>query len=83
MPVLAENNASEGRYPLDSPTLLWMPHCDLDLYESILAANWTREQLSYVILVSNRLGDYADSNSRQKLETRAPCLARVREYRTV
>ncbi|KAJ7489871.1 SRR1-domain-containing protein [Mycena galericulata] len=58
--VLCENN--EGRYPLKVPTILWMPHCDLDLYESILAANWSRERLP---------------NPRQKLETRAPCLLRI------
>ncbi|KAJ6547395.1 SRR1-domain-containing protein, partial [Mycena capillaripes] len=82
--VLSANTASgfgssfqEGKHPLDTPTLLWMPHCDLDLYESVLAANWSREQLEYVILISNRLGDYVDSNPRHKLETRAPCLLRL------
>ncbi|KAJ7738512.1 SRR1-domain-containing protein [Mycena maculata] len=76
--VLTENN--EGRYPLKVPTILWMPHCDLELYESILATNWSREQLAYVILISNRLRDYVDSNPRHKLETRAPCLLRLEEF---
>ncbi|KAJ7109211.1 SRR1-domain-containing protein [Mycena epipterygia] len=78
--VSAENKASvlgEGRYSLDSPTILWMPHCDLELYENVLRANWSREQLPYVILISNRLGDYVDSNPKHKLETRAPCLLRL------
>ncbi|KAJ7694199.1 SRR1-domain-containing protein [Mycena rosella] len=75
MGVLSENK--EGRYSLDSPTILWMPHCDLDLYENILGANWSPEQLANVILISNRLGDYVDSNPRHKLETRAPCLLRI------
>lgn len=75
MRLLSENK--EGRYPLDTPTILWMPHCDLDLYENVLRANWSRAQLPYVILISNCLRDYVDSNPRHKLETRAPCLLRV------
>ncbi|KAJ7090038.1 SRR1-domain-containing protein [Mycena crocata] len=71
--------AQEGRYPLDTPTIFWMPHCDLDLYESVLATNWSREQLACMILICNRLGDYVDSNPRHKLETRAPCLLRFEE----
>ncbi|KAJ7685026.1 SRR1-domain-containing protein [Mycena polygramma] len=67
----------DGKHPLDAPTLLWMPHCDLDLYENVLAANWSREQLAYVILIANRLGDYVEGNPRHKLETRAPCLLRL------
>ncbi|KAJ7470593.1 SRR1-domain-containing protein [Mycena latifolia] len=77
MRVLSENK--EGSYPLDSATILWMPHCDLGLYENVLRANWSRERLPYVILISNRLGDYVDSNPRHKLETRAPCLLRVEQ----
>ncbi|KAJ7219120.1 SRR1-domain-containing protein [Mycena pura] len=73
--MLAENKASgEGRYPLEAPTILWMPHCDLGLYENVLAANWSRTQLSYIILISNRLGDYVDSTPKRKLETMAPCV---------
>ncbi|KAJ6630662.1 SRR1-domain-containing protein, partial [Mycena sp. CBHHK59/15] len=56
--ILPENK--DGRYPLEVPTILWMPHCDMDLYENLLRANWSREQLSRVILISNRLGDYVD-----------------------
>ncbi|KAJ6496518.1 SRR1-domain-containing protein [Mycena vitilis] len=67
----------DGKHPLNAPTLLWMPHCDLDLYENVLAANWSREQLAYVILIANRLGDYVEGNPRHKLETRAPCLLRL------
>jgi hypothetical protein len=43
-----------------------MPHCDLDLYESILATNWSREQLGYMVLISNRLGDYVDRSVAKK-----------------
>ncbi|KAJ7040970.1 SRR1-domain-containing protein [Mycena alexandri] len=71
---LSENKANHS---LEATTILWMPHCDLDLYESVLAANWSREQLPYVLLISNRLEDYVDSIPRQKLETRASCLLQL------
>ncbi|KAF7367232.1 Translation machinery-associated protein 20 [Mycena sanguinolenta] len=73
--VLSENK--EGKHTLDAPTILWMPHCDLDLHESVLAANWSHEQLGRIVLISNRLGDYVDGNPRKKLEVRAPCLLRL------
>jgi hypothetical protein len=37
-----------------------MPHCDKELYDSILEANWTPDQLSNFILVGNRLAEYID-----------------------
>ncbi|KAJ6519456.1 hypothetical protein C8R45DRAFT_1066151 [Mycena sanguinolenta] len=67
----------DGKHALDAPTILWMPHCDLDLHESVLAANWSHEQLERMVLISNRLGDYVDGNPRKKLEIRAPCLLRL------
>ncbi|KAJ7285679.1 SRR1-domain-containing protein [Mycena rebaudengoi] len=79
--VLPENEAAQnGNYPLKAPTILWMPHCDMDLYENVLRANWSCEQLRCAILVSNRLGDYIDSNPRYKLEKRVPCILRIEEY---
>ncbi|KAJ6546516.1 SRR1-domain-containing protein [Mycena vulgaris] len=77
--VLHENKASYRRIARTGLALMQMPHCDLDLYENVLRANWSRERLPYVILISNRLGDYIDSNPRHKLETRAPCLLRVEQ----
>ncbi|KAJ7149133.1 SRR1-domain-containing protein [Mycena filopes] len=62
---------------LYATTILWMPHCDLDLYEGVLAANWSEEKLPNAILIANRLGDYVDSNPSHKMETRAPCLLRL------
>ncbi|KAK7064565.1 translation machinery-associated protein 20 [Favolaschia claudopus] len=67
----------EGKHTLDVPTILWMPHCDLDLYENLLSANWSPEKLERMVLISNRLSDYVESNPKRKLETRAPCLVRI------
>ncbi|KAF8061556.1 hypothetical protein FPV67DRAFT_284969 [Lyophyllum atratum] len=68
--LLTENK--DAAYALDRPTLCFMPHCDLELYENLISANWSKERLPNVILVANRLADYIDSNPRHKLETRAP-----------
>ncbi|KAG6831295.1 hypothetical protein H0H92_011502 [Tricholoma furcatifolium] len=67
-PTTSEDHA------LDRPTLCFMPHCDLELYESVIKANWTRGRLPRLLLVANRLMDYIDSNPRHKLEARAPFL---------
>ncbi|KAH6919012.1 SRR1-domain-containing protein [Coprinopsis sp. MPI-PUGE-AT-0042] len=55
---LCENKA--GRYELLVPTLCFMPHCDKELYDSILQANWTPDRLRNFILVGNRLAEYID-----------------------
>ncbi|KAJ7063145.1 SRR1-domain-containing protein [Mycena amicta] len=57
---LGLTDKQDGRHPLDAPTILWMPHCDLDLYESVLATNWSHDQLTYMTLIANRLGDYVE-----------------------
>jgi hypothetical protein len=35
-----------------------MPHCEADLYEDILRANWTPERISNILLIANQLEDY-------------------------
>ena len=50
----------EARCELRSPTLVFMPHCELDLYENLLRANWTSSRLPNVLLVANALSDYAE-----------------------
>jgi hypothetical protein len=40
--------------------MLFMPHCDRDLYEKILRVNWTVEQLQNILLIANHFGDYVD-----------------------
>ncbi len=37
-----------------------MPHCGIGLYESILRTNWFHECLDRLLLIGNRLGDYAE-----------------------
>jgi hypothetical protein len=42
------------------PTICFMPHCDIDIYENLLQANRSQENLSNILLVANRLVDYLD-----------------------
>ncbi|RDB24040.1 SRR1-like protein [Hypsizygus marmoreus] len=70
--ILTENKNAE--YPVLRPTICFMPHCDMELYENILKANWSSEQLSNLLFVANRLADYIDSNPTHKLQSRVPCI---------
>lgn len=49
-----------GKYVLDAPTIAFMPHCDLELYENLLRANWSKQRLSSLLLIGNNLGRYAE-----------------------
>ncbi|KAF8921472.1 SRR1-domain-containing protein [Mucidula mucida] len=64
-------------YRCATPTIVYMPHCDMELHEHFLRANWTPSSLRSLILVCNRLGDYVDSHAAHKLVSRVPCLVRI------
>ncbi|KZT69076.1 SRR1-domain-containing protein [Daedalea quercina L-15889] len=53
-----------GRFRAAGPTVAFMPHCDLRLYENLLRENWSgadpRAGLSQLVLIANRLSDYAE-----------------------
>ena len=44
---------------LDKPTIVFMPHCDERLYEALLRTNWTPAYLGNLLLIGNRLAEYA------------------------
>lgn len=73
--LLAENK--NGGYSIIRPTICFMPHCDIDMYENLLQANWSKQNLSNIVLVANRLADYLDSNPLHKLGSQVPCLLRI------
>jgi hypothetical protein len=54
------NPIQHGMHLVEVPTILFMPHCDMHLYENILKSNWTREAISNVLLIANHLHDYVD-----------------------
>jgi hypothetical protein len=41
-------------------TILFMPHCEKELYEATFRCNWTRSQLLGLIVIGNVLTDYLD-----------------------
>ncbi|KAF9227876.1 hypothetical protein BS17DRAFT_774448 [Gyrodon lividus] len=70
----------EVKHSLDRPTILFMPHCDLTLYETVIRANWTDERLCAIIFLANRFSDYIDNNLVSKLEKESPCLMRLAPF---
>jgi hypothetical protein len=45
---------------VDVPTILYMPHCEVMLYESVLRDNWNKERLANIVFIGNRLSNYVD-----------------------
>ncbi|KAI0646859.1 SRR1-domain-containing protein [Trametes meyenii] len=78
--ALPENR--HASYEIRSPTIVFMPHCDLHLYENILRANWTIARLPNVLLIANPLSEYAESIPSRKLISEHPCVARLAPYLT-
>jgi len=66
-----------AEHSLDRPTMLYMPHCDLKLYEMVIRANWTLDGLCNIVFLANRFSDYVDNNAASKLEKESPCLLRL------
>jgi hypothetical protein len=48
----------EGRRTVDRPTLFFMPHCPVNLFENVLQANWTSANLNKIIILGNILSGY-------------------------
>ncbi|KAI0747921.1 hypothetical protein C8Q80DRAFT_1120536 [Daedaleopsis nitida] len=71
-----------ARHAVDTPTIVFMPHCDLHLYENLFRENWSLERLSNILLIANRLSEYADSTPSRKLAADHPCVARLAPYLT-
>ncbi|KAG2349582.1 hypothetical protein BDR05DRAFT_955459 [Suillus weaverae] len=68
---------TDGKHAVKRPTILYMPHCDLKLYENIIGANWSEEQLGRIIFVANRFSDYTDNHPQSKLQIESPYLMRL------
>jgi len=68
---------NKTEYTLINPTILFMPHCDRNLYENVLRANWTSERLQNILFIANRFSDYADHIPTRKLMAESPCLTRI------
>ncbi|KAH6811269.1 sensitivity to red light reduced protein [Perilla frutescens var. hirtella] len=40
------------------PTMFFMPHCEVELYNNLLEANWEVDQLNRLIIFGNSFGEY-------------------------
>ncbi|KAF7777564.1 hypothetical protein Agabi119p4_3636 [Agaricus bisporus var. burnettii] len=73
--ILPENR--NGGYPLQNPTICYMPHCDMELYDNLLRVNDPHDHLLMPILLANHLMDYLENNSHDKLRVRVPDLFKI------
>ncbi|KIL00132.1 hypothetical protein PAXRUDRAFT_345794 [Paxillus rubicundulus Ve08.2h10] len=71
------SDIKQVKHSLDGPTILYMPHCDLKLYEIVIRANWTYGRLCDIVFLANCFSDYIDNNPASKLEEQSPCLRRL------
>ncbi|KIL68569.1 hypothetical protein M378DRAFT_190966, partial [Amanita muscaria Koide BX008] len=64
-----------GLYPVEEPTMVFMPHCDMELYENFLKANWKTDMK--LLIIANQLSEYVVNNPLNRLLTMAPFLVQV------
>ncbi|KAH8117539.1 hypothetical protein DFH11DRAFT_1025896 [Phellopilus nigrolimitatus] len=73
--ILSDNQ--HGKHILSVPTLVFMPHCDRELYEGLLRANWRAPPLANLVLIGNELCRYTESISSRILGAESPCVSRL------
>ncbi|KAF8738526.1 hypothetical protein AX14_011177 [Amanita brunnescens Koide BX004] len=74
--VLSTNE--NGLYPVNAPTIVYMPHCDMELYENLLSANWKPQiDALKLLFIANQLSDYIVNNPLQVLKDKAPYLVNI------
>ncbi|KAF8626253.1 hypothetical protein AX15_004931 [Amanita polypyramis BW_CC] len=72
------SNNENGVHPMDAPTIVFMPHCDMELYENLLKANWKPQLHTMKLLfIANQLSEYLINNPMHILEAKAPYLVQV------
>ena len=52
----------EGRIPVNSHCLCYLPHCTRQLYSNLLEANWGAERLSRLAVLGNSFAAFADAS---------------------
>ena len=50
----------KGTHVIVTPTLVYMPHCGIGLYERFLRANWSGGGMGRIILVANDMAAYVE-----------------------
>ena len=72
-----EDNQEE-RSTEEHITVLFMPHCCLELYNNALHAHWPR--LRRLLIIGNSFASYQAAITERDLVARAPCLYHVRDF---
>ncbi|XP_034705599.1 protein SENSITIVITY TO RED LIGHT REDUCED 1-like [Vitis riparia] len=54
--VLSVNE--QGRRQASKPILFFVPHCEAELYNNLVQANWRTERLNNIVLFGNSFGTY-------------------------
>jgi len=62
---------------VDGDTVVYMPHCDLWLFETLLQHNWSHDKLNSLIIFGNDMGRYDDIIPSDIFAEKWPCLSRI------
>eukprot|EP00038_Savillea_parva_P009767 m.185721 g.185721 ORF g.185721 m.185721 type:complete len:303 (+) comp16540_c0_seq1:229-1137(+) len=74
--VLTKNEMAK-RNCKETPTVFFMPHCEKELYNNLLSANWDTDTLANIIIIGNSFAYYEENAMGQDLYETAPYLARA------
>ncbi|KAG8799122.1 hypothetical protein FRC16_005757 [Serendipita sp. 398] len=56
-------------HPLPGPTILFMPHCDIELHQKVMESNWSFSGLRKLLMIGNPLEQYPLTTEKEQLET--------------
>ncbi|KAL6327403.1 hypothetical protein AAG906_019716 [Vitis piasezkii] len=59
----------QGRRHASKPTPFFMPHCEAELYDNLVQANWRTERLNNIVLFGNSFGTYEQHASEFRSST--------------
>lgn len=72
----------QGKRAVQCPTLFYMPHCCLELYNNMLWANWGPASLKRIAFIGNNLSSYAEALTDRQMQTRCRYVAAVQPFVT-
>ncbi|KAG8838180.1 hypothetical protein FRC18_005944 [Serendipita sp. 400] len=67
--VINGDEAKAALHPLPGPTILFMPHCDIELHQKVLESNWSFSGLRKLLMIGNPLEQYPLTTEKERLET--------------
>ncbi|CAG8579677.1 10692_t:CDS:2 [Ambispora gerdemannii] len=61
--IISIEENEKAKRKITQPTLFYMPHCPIGLYNNLIGANWQRYSLTNMLLIGNRLEFYAERST--------------------